>query len=128
MKPLHTITIHHRKEGKTYSFEVPEGEYILRNFESKDENGQLIGDQLPFSCRNGCCSECAVRIISGGMDQTACIGLSKELRDKGYGLLCVSKVTGPLECETQFEDEVYDYQFGKYFGRLKTSAGNPFDM
>ena len=128
MKPIHTITIHHRQEGKTYVFDVPEGEYILRNFESKDENGQLIGEQLPFSCRNGCCSECAVKILSGDMDQTACIGLSKEMRDKGYGLLCVSKATGPLECETQNEDEVYDYQFGKYFRRIKTSAGNPFDI
>ena len=42
MKPVHKITIHHKQEGKTYSFEVPEGEYILRNFESKDENGEII--------------------------------------------------------------------------------------
>tara|TARA_Y100001968_G_C19429398_1_gene756157 strand:+ start:2423 stop:2809 length:387 start_codon:yes stop_codon:yes gene_type:complete len=128
MKPLHQITIHHKQEGKTYSFEVEEGEYILRNFESKDENGRLIGDQLPFSCRNGCCTECAVKIISGDMDQTACIGLSQELREKGYGLLCVSKAIGPLECETQTEDEVYDAQFGKYFRKLDTIAGNPFEI
>ena len=44
MKPVHKRTIHHKQEGKTYSFEVPEGEYILRNFESKDENGEIIGD------------------------------------------------------------------------------------
>ncbi len=128
MKPIHQITIHHKQEGKTYRFDVPEGEYILRNFESKDENGQIIGDTLPFSCRNGCCSECAVKIISGKMDQQACIGLSKEMRDKGYGLLCVSKAIGPLECETQDEDEVYNAQFGKYFKGLDTQAGNPFDI
>ena len=128
MKPVHKITIHHKQEGKTYSFEVPEGEYILRNFESTDENGEIIGDRLPFSCRNGCCSECAVKIISGEMDQEACIGLSKELRDKGFGLLCVSKAIGPLVCETQEEDEVYNAQFGKYFKGLDTQAGNPFDI
>ena len=128
MKPLHKITIHHRQEGKTYTFDVPEGDYILRNFESKDENGQIIGDRLPFSCRNGCCSECAVKIISGDMDQQDCIGLSKEMRDKGFGLLCVSKATGPLVCETQYEDEVYNAQFGKYFKRIDTKAGNPFDI
>ena len=128
MKPNYKITIHHRQEGKTYTFDVPEGEYILRNFESKDQNGQIIGDRLPFSCRNGCCSECAVRIISGEMDQTACIGLSQEMREKGYGLLCVSKATGPLECELQEEDEVYDAQFGKYFRRIDTKAGNPFEI
>jgi len=128
MKPLHDITIHHKSVGKTYNFKVPEGEYILKSFETKDKNGDLIGDQLPFSCRNGCCSECAVRIISGNMDQKACIGLSKEMREKGYGLLCVSKATGPLECEVQEEDEVYNAQFGKYFGRLQTKAGNPFEI
>ena len=128
MKPIHQITIHHKQEGKTYTFDVPEGEYILRNFESKDENGQIIGDTLPFSCRNGCCSECAVKIISGKMDQQACIGLSKEMRDKGFGLLCVSKAIGPLECETQDEDEVYNSQFGKYFKGLDTQAGNPFNI
>ena len=128
MTKLHKITIHHKSEGKTYTFEVPEGEYILKNFETKDDNGQIIGEQLPFSCRNGCCSECAVRIISGSMDQTACIGLSKELKDKGYGLLCVAKATGSLICETQDEDEVYEAQFGKYFKGIETSAGNPFDI
>ena len=73
-------------------------------------------------------AECAVKIISGKMDQQACIGLSKEMRDKGYGLLCVSKAIGPLECETQDEDEVYNAQFGKYFKGLETQAGNPFDI
>ena len=62
------------------------------------------------------------------MDQTACIGLSKEMREKGYGLLCVSKAIGPLECVIQDEDEVYNAQFGKYFGRIETKAGNPFDI
>ena len=41
MKPIHQITIHHKQEGKTYTFDVPEGEYILRNFESKDEKTYL---------------------------------------------------------------------------------------
>ena len=62
------------------------------------------------------------------MDQTACIGLSEDLKNKGYGLLCVSKAIGPLECVTQDEDEVYEEQFGKYFKGLDTQAGNPFDI
>ena len=62
------------------------------------------------------------------MDQTACIGLSEEMREKGFGLLCVSKATGPLECVTQEEDEVYEEQFGKYFKGLETQAGNPFEI
>ena len=121
MQKLHQITIHHRQEGTTYTFEVPHGHYILRCFESQ-------GKELPVSCRNGCCTECAVRILSGEMDQAACIGLSKEMKKKGYGLLCVAKAIGPLEVETQDEDEVYNLQFGKYFGGVKAKAGSPFDM
>ena len=86
------------------------------------------GEELPFSCRNGCCTTCAVRILSGETDNTADIGLSKEMRDKGYGLLCVARATGDLEVETQDEDEVYEMQFGKYLGQVKSKSGSPFDI
>ena len=51
------ITIHWRQSGRTLRREVPEGEYILRSFEQQ-------GEPLPFSCRNGCCTACAVRVIA----------------------------------------------------------------
>jgi len=121
MKRLHKVTIHHRQAGRTITFEVPEGEYILRSFESH-------GEELPFSCRNGCCTTCAVRVLSGHIDQTDGIGLSQEMREKGYALLCIAKATGPLELETQDEDEVYEIQFGKYLGKVKAQTGNPFDI
>ena len=50
------------------------------------------------------------------------------LKDMGYGLLCVAKAIGPLEVETQDEDEVYEKQFGKYLGEVKSHAGSPFDL
>ena len=112
MATLHKITIHWRHQKRTLTFDVPEGEYILRNFEAQ-------GESLPFLCRNGCCSTCAVRVLSGTLDQTEAMGLSKEMRSKGYGLLCVAKAIGPLEVETQDEDEVYDLQFGQYFDRRR---------
>ncbi|MCP4974279.1 MAG: 2Fe-2S iron-sulfur cluster binding domain-containing protein [Prochlorococcus sp.] len=121
MKPLHKVTIHHRQANRTITFDVPEGEYILRNFESQ-------GEALPFSCRNGCCTACAVRIINGQMDQNAGIGLSREMINKGYGLICVAKAVGPLEVETQDEDEVYEMQFGKYLEAIKSQTGSPFEL
>ncbi len=121
MNPIHQITIHDRKANRTISLNLPEGEDILKSFESQ-------GEQLPFSCRNGCCTTCAVKILSGGMDQTAGIGLSKEMKERGYGLLCIAKVNGPLEAETQEEDEVYEIQFGKHLENIKSKAGNPFDI
>ena len=112
MATLHKITIHWRQAKRTLTFDVPEGEYILRNFEAQ-------GESLPFLCRNGCCSACAVRVLSGSLDQREAMGLSEEMRSKGYGLLCVSRAIGPLEVETQDEDEVYDLQFGQYFDRRR---------
>ena len=121
MKPLHKVTIHYRQTQRSISFDVPDGEDILRFFESKGEN-------LPFSCRNGCCTTCAVRGLSGQIDQTAGIGLSKEMRDKGYALLCVAKAIGPVEAETQDDDEVYEMQFGKFLQKVKSKAGSQFDI
>jgi ferredoxin len=114
------ITVHWRQEQRTIRLDVPEGDYILRSFEAQ-------GQPLPFSCRNGCCTACAVRVINGEIDQRESLGLSKDLRGKGYGLLCVARALGPLEVETQDEDEVYDLQFGRFFGRGKVRAGLPLD-
>ena len=121
MPRSHTIKVHWRQKNRTIIHEVREGDYILRSFE-------LQGDQIPFSCRNGCCTTCAVRVVKGSMDQKEAMGLSKELRQKGYCLLCVARATGPLEVETQDEDEVYDLQFGQYFGRGKTRKAPPWEF
>ena len=121
MKHLHSVTIHNRLNGRTITFDVPEGEYILRSFEAH-------GEELPFSCRNGCCTTCAVKVLSGEIDQRDGIGLSQEMKSKGYALLCVAKAIGPLEVETQEADEVYEMQFGKYLEKSKAKAGNPFDL
>ena len=120
MKTSHRITIHWRQTGQVITHAVPEGDYILRSFEQQ-------GDQIPFSCRNGCCTTCAVRVLEGEIDQREALGLSRELRAKGYGLLCVARSTGPLVVETQDEDEVYYLQFGRFFGRGQVKAGLPLD-
>ena len=121
MTTLHKVTIHNKQNGRSISLDVPEGEYILRRFEAH-------GEHLPFSCRNGCCTTCAVKILSGSMDQTSGIGLSKEMQDKGYGLICIAKAVSNLEVETQDVDEVYNLQFGKHFEKVKSKQGNPFDI
>ncbi|MFZ0407995.1 MAG: 2Fe-2S iron-sulfur cluster-binding protein [Cyanobium sp.] len=120
MPRSHPITIHWRQQNRVIRLKVPEGDYILRSFEQQ-------GEPLPFSCRNGCCTACAVRVLDGAIDQREALGLSRELRGRGYGLLCVARATGPLEVETQDEDEVYELQFGRHFGRGKVRGGLPLD-
>jgi ferredoxin len=116
----YTITVHHRQEGRTYRVQVPDDRYILQTAE------QQAAD-LPFSCRNGACTACAVRILSGEVYQPEAMGLSPDLRAQGYALLCVSYPRSDLEVETQDEDEVYELQFGRYFGKGRIQFGLPLD-
>jgi ferredoxin len=120
MAVRHRVTVHNRQSGLTHSAELAEGDYVLQGFES-------LGTPLPFSCRNGCCTACAVRVLAGSIDQKEALGLSKDLRSKGWGLLCVARVDGPLEVETQGEDEVYMLQFGNAFARGQVRKSLPLE-
>ncbi|QLE58611.1 2Fe-2S iron-sulfur cluster-binding protein [Nostoc sp. TCL26-01] len=120
MSDIHTITVRDRSTGKEYTLQVPEDRYILHTAEHQ-------GVDLPFSCRNGACTTCAVRVISGDIYQPEAVGLSLELRRQGYALLCVSYARSDLEVETQDEDEVYELQFGRYFAKGRVKAGLPLD-
>ena len=120
MSKTHTVKIRDRATGKVHIVEVPEDRYILKTAEQQEA-------KLPFLCRNGACTSCAVKVISGELYQPEAMGLSPKLKDKGYALLCVSYPRSDLEVETQDEDEVYEMQFGRYFARGKVRFGLPLD-
>ncbi|KAG8374662.1 hypothetical protein BUALT_Bualt10G0019300 [Buddleja alternifolia] len=108
--PTHKVTVHDRQRGVVHEFIVPEDQYILHTAEDQNIT-------LPFACRHGCCTSCAVRVKSGQLRQPEALGISAELKSKGYALLCVGFPSSDLEVETQDEDEVYWLQFGRYFAR-----------
>ncbi len=116
----YTVKIRDRFTEQEYTVEVPEDRYILQTAETQ-------GIKLPFACRNGACTTCAVRVLQGEIHQPEAMGISPELRKQGYALLCVSYPRSDLEVETQDEDEVYELQFGRYFGRGKVRFGLPLD-
>ena len=120
MSCSYTIRIRDRRTNQLHTVQVPEDRYILQTAENQ-------GADLPFSCRNGACTACAVRILSGKVEQPEAMGLSPKLREQGYALLCVSYPCSDLEVETQDEDEVYELQFGRFFGRGKVKRGLPLD-
>ncbi|KAK3041606.1 hypothetical protein RJ639_000740 [Escallonia herrerae] len=104
--PSHKVTVHDRQRGVVHEFLVPEDQYILHTAEAQDI-------ALPFACRHGCCTSCAVRIKSGELRQPEALGISAELKAKacinflfGYALLCVGFPSSDIEVETQDEDEV----------------------
>lgn len=116
----YTIRVHNRQRGTYHSVQVPEDRYILHSAEQQ-------GVALPFACRNGACTTCAVRVLAGELHQPEAMGLSPKLQERGYALLCVSYPCSDLEVETQDEDEVYELQFGRYFGKGKVRVGLPLD-
>ncbi|MGK7876294.1 MAG: 2Fe-2S iron-sulfur cluster-binding protein [Xenococcaceae cyanobacterium] len=120
MTSSYKIRIHNRQTGTEYTVQVPEDKYILHSVEN-------AGCELPFSCRNGACTTCAVRVLSGEVYQPEAMGLSPKLKKQGYALLCVSYPRSDLEVETQDEDEVYELQFGRYFAKGKVRFGLPLD-
>lgn len=120
MAASYTVHIRDRQRQQEYQVEVPSDRYILQTAETQ-------GVQLPFACRNGACTTCAVRVLQGTVHQPEAMGLSPHLQAQGYALLCVSYPTSDLDVETQDEDEVYELQFGRYFGKGRVRRGLPLD-
>lgn len=104
MSNIYTVEINH--QGKTYTLQVPENETIL-------SVADAAGLKLPSSCHAGVCTTCAGQIISGTVDQTDGMGVSPELQEQGYVLLCVAYPRSDLKIATEKEDTVYQLQFGK---------------
>jgi ferredoxin len=114
------VTIIDRQHHQEYKIQAKSDRFILHTAENQ-------GAELPFSCRQGACTACAVRVKSGQLTQPDAMGLSPGLREKGYALLCVSYAQSDLVVETQDEDEVYEQQFGRYFAKGKVKRALPLD-
>lgn len=112
--PVYNIKITDPVTGQVYDVNCPDDRYIL--FEAEEK-----GLKLPNACRNGCCTQCAVKIKSGELYQPEALGVSKELQRQGYALLCVAYPDTDLEVELQDPDEVYQMQFGAAFEAQATS-------
>lgn len=102
------VTVEDPKKNSVLTYIVPEDRYIWHSMHDQ-------GADIPSSCRNGCCTTCAVKLTDGSVDQNEALGLLKEMRAKGYALLCVSYPKSDVHCVLQDEDEVYVKQFGASF-------------
>lgn len=59
------------------------------------------------------------------MDQYQALGVSRELREAGYALMCVAFPLSDCKMETVEEDEVYEMQFGEAFSQwVSWSSGS----
>lgn len=101
-----TYTVEIRHQGETHTIQVRSDQKVL-------EAAQAAGLDLPFSCNAGVCTTCAAQLLSGSVDQSEGMGISPELQEQGYALLCVAFPQSDLVVETEKEDAVYEYQFGQ---------------
>jgi len=105
MTKMHTVEIQH--QGATTTLTVPENQTVL-------EAAQASGLDLPYSCSAGVCTTCAAQILAGTVDQNDGMGISPEIREQGYALLCVAYPRSDLKIETEKEEVVYHLQFGQF--------------
>jgi ferredoxin len=104
MPKTYTVEIFH--QGSTHTIQVAEDQKIL---DAADEAGL----DLPRSCTAGVCTTCAAQLLEGSVEQPDAMGLSPDLKEKGYALLCVAYPRSDIKLETDKEDTVYQLQFGK---------------
>ncbi|XGV99834.1 MAG: 2Fe-2S iron-sulfur cluster-binding protein [Leptolyngbya sp. BL-A-14] len=105
MAKTYTVEIQH--QGTLHTLQVPDDQTIL-------DAAQASGLDLPNSCNAGICTTCAAQVIEGTVDQPDAMGVSPELREQGYTLLCVAYPRSDLKIETEKEETVYHLQFGQF--------------
>lgn len=96
---MHDVELEH--EGETVSLSVPEDEYIL---DAAEEEGL----DLPYSCRQGQCTSCVGKVVSGDVDQGEGAALDPMQKDDGYALLCVAYPTADCSVETDAQSDLFD--------------------
>jgi ferredoxin len=86
------------KDGSMAELEVPEGESILSV--AIDQ-----GLDLPHDCKLGVCMNCAARLVSGEVDQSAGM-LRDDVQEKGYTLLCIAIPQTDVDVKVIEEEEL----------------------
>jgi len=105
MATTYNVEILH--QGQTYKIDIPDDRTVL-------SAAHAAGIDLPISCSSGVCTTCAAYVKSGRLEQVDNIGISPEVQEQGYALLCVSYPRANSVIETDKEDTVYQLQFGQY--------------
>jgi ferredoxin len=99
MASSYQVRLYNQAEGIDQNIEVPDETYIL---EAAEEQGM----ELPYSCRQGICSTCTVKMSEGEVEQSEGSYLSEEQIAQGYVLICIAHPLSNCVFETHKEAEV----------------------
>ncbi|NMG06538.1 2Fe-2S iron-sulfur cluster-binding protein [Brasilonema sp. UFV-L1] len=86
--------------GLNRTIEVPDDQYIL-------DIAQEAGIRLPSGCKQGECSACVAKIISGEVDQSEQKFLRSHEVEAGYTITCVAYPLSDCTLETHQEQVLY---------------------
>jgi ferredoxin len=79
---------------------VPQDQYIL-------DMAEETGIKLPAGCREGTCSSCVAKIVSGEVDQSEQKFLQPSEIEAGYTVTCVAYPLSDCTLETHQEQVLY---------------------
>jgi ferredoxin len=82
------------------TIEVPDDQYIV-------DIAQEAGIRLPSGCKQGECSACVAKIISGEIDQSEQKFLRPNEVEAGYTITCVAYPLSDCTLETHQEQVLY---------------------
>ncbi|SRR5579883_2311368 len=99
MATTYQIKLQNEAEGIDQTVAVPEDQYILETAENE-------GMELPYSCRQGVCSTCTGKLVSGSVDQSEQSYLDEDQIAAGYVLICVSHPKSDCTILTHKEEEL----------------------
>jgi ferredoxin len=86
--------------GLDRTIEVPQDQYIL-------DIAEDIGIRLPSGCKQGECSVCVAKLISGKVEQSEQKFLRQQEIQAGYTITCVAYPLSDCTLETHQEQVLY---------------------
>ena len=96
-----------------HTISVPDDEYIL-------DRAEAMGIRLPAGCKQGECSACVAKLVSGEVDQSEQKFLRSSELEAGYTVTCVAY---PLsDCTLYTHQEQVLYQSSLYLKSNSTQS------
>ncbi|ARV61269.1 ferredoxin [Nostocales cyanobacterium HT-58-2] len=97
---IYQVRLINSEIGLDRTIEVPDDQYILDIAEDE-------GIRLPSGCKQGECSACVAKIISGEVDQSEQKFLRSNEVEAGYTITCVAYPLSDCTLETHQEQVLY---------------------
>ncbi|KAL4421240.1 hypothetical protein ABPG75_010531 [Micractinium tetrahymenae] len=102
-------------EGGEQTVECPDDTYIL-------DAAEEAGIDIPYACRGGTCSACAVKVLEGSVDQSEQTYLDEGEMNAGFALICSSYPTSDVVLLTHQEGAVADYAMDEMQKEVKAKS------